>query len=474
MENKTLQAYYTMGQHSLIDFSILTDRNYDPSWFHEALAKELEAVERGEVKRLIIECPPRHGKSQLSTINFPAWYIGKHPDREIITASYNADLAQDFGAKTRDLVNQEEFKAIFPSISLKEDTQSKAKWATNMKGSYTSVGVGGSLTGRGADLLIIDDPIKNREEADSEVIREKIWDWYTSTARTRLEKDAAIVIIMTRWHLDDLVGRLKERAQLGGLPWKVVTFPAIATVQEKHRNIGEALWPEKYDIASLNEIMHDLDARDWLALFQQSPIASESQDFKQEYFKTYEAETIEHRTIDAYIGVDLAISKKTTADNTSITVIGKDRNGPNIYILDRITGKLDPLQTINAIFSLVEQFNPVRVGIETVQYQEALKFFIEEEQRKRQVYFSITGLTHKDASKETRIRSLVPMYKAGVIHHRHADKDLEHQLLLFPQGKHDDEIDSLQMAINVLQPTEIKTPKTRVRQLIESGELGTY
>lgn len=170
------------GRYSLIDFSILTDRKYKPNWHHELIAKELEKAEKGiaDWKILLLMCPPRSGKSQEASINFPAWYLGRNPDKEIITASYSADLALDFGSKTRDLINSEEYKLIFGEVSLKKDEQSKAKWRTNQGGSYISVGIGGALTGRGANILIIDDPIKNREEAESEVVRNSQWSWFTS------------------------------------------------------------------------------------------------------------------------------------------------------------------------------------------------------------------------------------------------------------------------------------------------------
>ena len=224
------------GRYSLADFSIITNSKYKPTWLHEEVENKLEAVEKGEIKRLMLFLPPRHGKSQLASINFPAWYLGRNPDKEIITASYSGDLAQDFGSKTRELIGGDtNYRYIFPGITLKEDEKAKAKWRTNKGGSYTSVGVGGGATGKGAHCLIIDDPIKNQEEANSETYRNKVWNWYISTAYTRLEKNGAIIIILTRWHLDDLAGRLLKAQAEGGERWEVVKFPAIATQDEKYR-----------------------------------------------------------------------------------------------------------------------------------------------------------------------------------------------------------------------------------------------
>ena len=469
MEVQQLAAQ--LGRENLMGFCEVYDKNYTANWHHEVLARALEKVENGETKRLIIEMPPRHGKSQLASIYFPAWYLGRNPEREIITCSYSAELARDFGGKTRDTIGDSQYQAIFPT-RLKADSKSKDKWNTEKGGSYTSVGIGGPITGRGANLLIIDDPIKNREEAESLTIREKIWDWYTSTAYTRLEKGAAVVVIMTRWHLDDLVGRLMDRQEKGGETWEVVRFPAIADEQEEKREVGEPLWKDKYDVDSLDQIKNTIGIYDWYALYQQLPIATETQEFKKEWFRYFDDVDLYGKEPDGtvvsggknlyyYITVDLAISQKEQADNTSIMVLGKEKTSPDIYIVDEYTGHLDPLQVIEYLFSLKEKYKHrlVRVGIESVAYQKSLEYFIREEQRKRETYFDIVEL--KAASKkETRIRGLKAMYKAGVIWHRKDQRELENELLMFPKGRHDDRIDSLAYCQQVLKGTVRDTNKT--------------
>jgi len=201
------------ANNHLIDFSIATNKNYIPNWHHEEIATELEKIESGQFikdgkKILLVFMPPRHGKSEECTINFPAWYLGRNPDKEIITASYSSDLAVKFGGKTRDLVNSRAYKSIFPNVSLKKGEEGKAEWMTNSNGSYVSVGVGGATTGKGANVFLIDDPIKNAEESESEVFREKVWDWFLSVVWTRLEPNGVVIVILTRWHLDDLAGRI--------------------------------------------------------------------------------------------------------------------------------------------------------------------------------------------------------------------------------------------------------------------------
>lgn len=449
-EKQIIQA----GKYSLIDFSIIADRNYKPNWHHEKIADALEKVERGEIKRLLIQMPPRHGKSQLASINFPAWYLGRNPENEIITSSYSSDLATDFGSKTRDLVSYDVYKEIF-EVRLKQDEQNKAKWKTDKGGSYTSVGVGGSLTGRGADILIIDDPLKNREEAESETMRKKVWDWYTSTAYTRLEKNGAVIVIMTRWHLDDLAGRLLDYEDHGGEHWEVISFPAIAEDDEDIRKKGEALWPKKYDLDALMNIKQNIGVYDWNALYQQNPINSETQEFKREWFKYFIDEDIANKDLDVYALVDLAIAEGKQADNTSVQVIGKNRLSPEIYKLEDLSGRLDPAQIIEYLFHLKEKyaFKFRKAGIESVGYQKSLMYFINEEQKRRQTYFDVVELKAVN-SKESRIRGLIPMYKNGIIYHRNTDTEYENELLTFPLGRHDDRIDAMAYLQQVLENTK--------------------
>ena len=253
LSNEEIDNIRTVCQFELIPFASFVDPNYTPGWVHREIAAKLEAVMKGEIKRLILCVPPRIGKSRLATQLFPAQYLGRFPHKEVIVASYAAVLAVDFGYKTRDLMNAQEYKELFP-VRLRDDSQSKAKWLTEEGGGYTSVGVGGAIVGRGAHLLVIDDPHKNRKDAESKLIRDNLWNWFTSTAYTRLEKDAAVVVIMQRWHTDDLVGRLLELEKEGGDHWEVVRFPAIADEDEKHRKQGEPVWPEKYNLEKMMEI----------------------------------------------------------------------------------------------------------------------------------------------------------------------------------------------------------------------------
>ena len=186
------------------------------------------AVERGDIKRLMIFMPPRSGKSTLASIYFPAWFIGRNPTKQIITASYSGRLSEDFGRKVRNTISDSDFGDIFPNVSLAPDSKASNRWHTNKDGVYMAVGVQGATTGRGADLFIIDDPVRDAAEADSELIRDKVWDWFATVAYTRLQPEGRIVVVQTRWHEDDLSGRLLTDMEDGGQQWDVLTLPAIA------------------------------------------------------------------------------------------------------------------------------------------------------------------------------------------------------------------------------------------------------
>lgn len=442
------RVFYGMAGEDLIDFCIATDRNYSPQWFHEEIAKALQRIERREITRLIIEAPPRHGKSQLTTINFPAWYLGRHPDQEIITASYSADLAHTFGSQCRDLINDEIYKRIFPSVQLKENSKAKDHWLTTQGGGYRSVGVGGSTTGFGANLFIIDDPLKNAEEADSEVIREKIWSWYASVARVRLEKNAAIVAMMTRWHTDDLIGRILERS-LGGEPWTRITFPAIAEENDRFRDIGDTLWPEKYDKAAMVSIRHDIGERAWHSLFQQVPIASETQIFKPEWMKKeFDPKELEAsgRILNRYIAIDTADTDREGADYIGVTVVDWDsENSWYFQFVKRY--RLNILGLVDLVFNLWEEFKPLKIGIEKKSFEDQLKPLLDEQKEERGIFPVVQELMHGGRRKEARIiGALQGRFEKGKIFFKKGAKDdtdaLKRELFDFPKGRNDDLCDS--------------------------------
>lgn len=278
----------------LIAYAAYQWPGYQPAWHHRKIARALEGVEKGEIKRLMIFMPPRHGKSMLASEFFPGWYLGRNPDHYMVAATYGQDLADDFGRKVKNQLADPVYQQIFPGVGLADDSRSSKRfhvqsdyggieYGTRQNGAYYAVGVGGPLTGRGAHVLMIDDPVKDREEADSETARRRVKDWYTSVAYTRLMKGGAIIVIQTRWHEDDLAGwLLKEHSHEG---WHVLSLPAMSD-----EYASGALWPEFKDKPELEVIKKTMGQRDWSALFQQSPAPQEGTFFKREWFKRYRRE----------------------------------------------------------------------------------------------------------------------------------------------------------------------------------------
>jgi len=202
----------------------------------------------------MIFVPPRHGKSEIASVNFPAWFFGRNPKKSIIAVSYNGDLAISFGRKARNIVDSAEYKHLFPRVTLAEDSKAAGQWNTNQGGEYTAVGIGGGTTGRGADVFLIDDPVKDKQEAESFTIQDRNIGWYRAVARTRLTPQGAVVVIQTRWHDKDLAGQILEAED----DWDIIGLPAIAEEEDDHRKTGEALWPQQYPLEELLKIKKEL------------------------------------------------------------------------------------------------------------------------------------------------------------------------------------------------------------------------
>lgn len=281
---------------SLVALARFTFRGYVPSWHHYRIARELEEASRTPNARLIIAMPPRHGKTELASIRFAPWLLANRPQAHVIAATYAQDFADELGRKARGVMASSVYRSLFPYAQLSGDNRAVSRWQTVSGGSYYAVGVGGALTGRGADVLLIDDPHKNRAEAESKVSRDTVWDWFRSTAYTRLEKGGSAVIIMTRWHEDDLVGRCLA----SGEPWRVLSLPAIAEHDEPERKAGEALWPDKYPVDALERIRTTVGEREWAALYQQRPAPIEGALFKPDRLTLVDAEPAGMRWVRAW------------------------------------------------------------------------------------------------------------------------------------------------------------------------------
>ena len=249
------------------------------------LSDKLTQISLGTLKRLMVFMPPRHGKSESISKYYPAWYLGHHPDHRIILSSYEADFASSWGWKARNVL--EEYGRDIFGVSVSHDSAARNRWdISKREGGMNTAGAGGPITGKGAHLFIIDDPIKNSEEAHSEVKREKLWEWYQSTAYTRLEPGGAIILIQTRWHQDDLGGRLLSEMERGGEQWDVLNFPAIAEENDMlKRKVGEPLWKDRYNIPALENIRDTVGQYYWFAMYQQSPYTKTGGLFERTWFE---------------------------------------------------------------------------------------------------------------------------------------------------------------------------------------------
>jgi len=289
--------------------------NFIEGQHHRIIAEKLERVARGELKRLIINMPPRHSKSEFASYLMPAWFLGRNPKLKIIQATHNTELAVRFGRKVRDLIDDPAYKEIFPNTNLKEDNKGAGKWGTTAGAEYFAAGVGAAITGRGADLLIIDDP-HSEQDALSESAFDNAYEWYTSGPRQRLQPGGTIILVMTRWGKKDLTGRLlaQQGSDIMSDQWEVVEFPAILPSDKP-------LWPEFWEKDALLGIKASLPVGKWNAQWQQTPTSSESAIIKKEWWQDWEKEEIPpvKYILQAY---DTAFSKKETADYSAITTWG--------------------------------------------------------------------------------------------------------------------------------------------------------
>jgi len=400
------------------------------------IAEKLEAVERGEIDRLMINMPPRHGKSELASRRFPAWFLGRHPSKSVIAASYNSDLATDFGRQVRNILATPEYEVLFDT-KLSDDSRAANRWNTADGGGYVAAGVGTAITGRGADILLIDDPLKDREEADSELQRQKIWDWYTSTAYTRLAPGGRVIVIQTRWHEDDLTGRLIADEARGGDKWVKLELPAID-------DSGNALWPDFYPLHVLERTRSVLTAggrsRDWSALYQQRPTPDEGDYFKREWFRYYDIAPIHLRT---YGASDYAVTAKG-GDYTVHLIAGVDPDD-NLYILDVWRSQAESHVWVETYIDMIAKWKPLKWGQEQGQIIKSLGPFIDKRMRERRVYCHQEPMSSV-ADKPTRARSFQARASMGKVYLPHNAPwvpDLISEMLTFPAGKHDDQIDAL-------------------------------
>lgn len=430
------------------DFNRYIYEGYIENWHTDLICDALERVLSGQIRFLMIEAPPRHSKSIHVSQLFPAYAMGRNKDEDVIVSSYSGDLAIDQGRETRNIVDSGPYQHVFDT-RLAEDSKAKGKWSTNGKGAYNAAGVGGSITGHGAKYFIVDDPFKDRKEADSQLIREERWKWLRSVARTRLTPDGAMIIMHTRWHDDDIIGRMTAREEwvdyfdfLKGAraKWVRLTLKAVAEEDEPFRKKGEPLWPARYPLAELMDIKGTLGPYEWSALYQQSPVDDESREFKREWWQYRTIEEVAAMDTRKFASIDTALTTKSKSDFTGVTRNYVNRQ--NQWHLRSTRYKIDSKGIIDLVFKLHDEGMEV-VGIEEGAFMHAVKPFLDDEMKKRGKFPRVIPLKHNSTMKETRIRGLVPFYANKRIFHITGEcDDLEAEQLAFPKGAHDDCVDS--------------------------------
>ena len=414
---------------------------------HARMAAAFEEVANGTCKRLIINMPPRHTKSEFASYLLPAWFLGKFPGKKVIQTSHTAELAVGFGRKVRNLVDSEAYKTIFPGVGLQADSKAAGRWATNAGGDYFAIGVGGAVTGKGADLLIIDDPHSEQEatlaETNSDVY-DKTYEWYTSGPRQRLQPGGAIVIVMTRWSKKDLTGQvLKADAQRNGEGWKVIEFPAILPS-------GKPLWPEFWPMEQLEALRDELPVSKWQAQYQQAPTSSVSAIIKREWWRIWEADN--PPPCDFIIqSWDTAFLKTERSDYSACTTWGvfyrdDDTGRPqaNIILLNAIKKRMEFPELKQRAYEEWQEWQPDSLIVEAKASGSPLLFEL------RAMGIPVQEYTpSKGSDKIARLNSVADIFASGLVwapETRWGDELVE-EVASFPSGEHDDLVDSMTQAI---------------------------
>ena len=413
---------------------------------HEIMADAFERVAKGDLKRLIINMPPRHTKSEFASYLLPAWFLGKYPDKKIIQTAHTAELAVGFGRKVRNLVNSPDYKAIFPNVSLQSDSKAAGRWNTSQGGDYFAIGVGGAVTGKGADLLIIDDPHSEQEGASADInVFNRTYEWYTSGPRQRLQPNGAIVVVMTRWHNKDLTGQVVDASiKRGGADqWEVIELPAIMPS-------GNPLWAEFWKMEELQALKAELPNSKWMAQYQQDPTSEEGALVKRDWWQIWEGRNPPQCefVIQSW---DTAFMKNQRADFSACTTWGvfylEDDDGmlaPNLILLDAYQERLEFPELKKMAMEKYKAYTPDAFIVEAKAAGMPLIFELRAMGIPVQEYTPSRG-----NDKISRVNAVSDLFASGVVwapETRWAEETIE-QFAGFPNMEHDDLVDSTTQAL---------------------------
>ena len=413
---------------------------------HKIMGRAFERVAHGELKRLIINMPPRHTKSEFASYLLPAWFLGNFPEKKIIQTAHTAELSVGFGRKVRNLVDSDDYKNIFPNLGLRADSKAAGRWSTTQGGEYFAIGVGGAVTGKGADLLIIDDPHSEQEgqSADPSVF-DKVYEWYTSGPRQRLQPGGAIIVVMTRWHKRDLTGQIiKSSVQRSGTDeWEVIEFPAIMPS-------GKSLWPEFWPLPELESLRNELPAPKWNAQYQQNPTSEEGALVKREWWREWDSDVPPpcEFIIQSW---DTAFLKTQRSDFSACTTWGvfyhPDDTGTmqaNIILLDAHKERLEFPELKKKAFELYEYWEPDACIVEAKAAGTPLIFEL------RAMGIPVAEYTpSRGNDKISRVNAVSDLFASGNVwrpNTRFAEEVVE-EFASFPAGEHDDLVDSSTQAL---------------------------
>jgi predicted phage terminase large subunit-like protein len=414
---------------------------------HARMAEAFERVARGELKRLIINMPPRHTKSEFASFLLPAWFLGNYPGKKVIQTSHTAELAVGFGRKVRNLVDTDAFHDVFPDLVLQSDSKAAGRWNTSKGGDYFAIGVGGAVTGKGADLLIIDDPHSEQEAALAEInpeIYDKTYEWYTSGPRQRLQPGGAIIIVMTRWSKKDLTGQvIKSEAQRGGDGWEVIEFPAILPSDKP-------LWPEFWSMKELSALREELPNSKWMAQYQQNPTSETSAIVKREWWKTWETDSPPQ--IEFILQTwDTAFEKTQRADYSAVTTWGvfylNDDTGAQqacIILLDAFRERMEFPRLKQKAIEKYKEWEPDSVIVEKKASGAPLIYEM------RAMGIPVQEFTPtRGNDKISRLNAVADIFASGRVWapNTHWAEEVIEEVASFPGGDHDDYVDTVSMAV---------------------------
>jgi predicted phage terminase large subunit-like protein len=412
---------------------------------HALMAQKFEDIANGKSRRLIINMPPRHTKSEFASYLLPAWYLGKFPDKKIIQCSNTAELAVGFGRKVRNLVSSEMYSKIFPNVSLRADSKAAGRWATNANGDYFAIGVGGTVTGKGADLLIIDDPHSEQEAAlasSDPAVFDKVFEWYTSGPRQRLQPGGSIVVVMTRWAKRDLTGKICQSIiDRDGDVWDMISLPAILPT-------GKPLWPEFWSLDELSKLREELPLPKWQAQYQQDPTSEEGAIVKREWWKVWEGERPPpcEFIIQSW---DTAFTKNERSDYSACTTWGvfykdEDKNDSHIILLDALKERLEFPELKQRAMQMYTEWEPDACIVEAKASGAPLVFEL------RKMGIPVQEFTPtRGNDKITRVNSVSDLFASGKVwapRKRWAEEVIE-EMAAFPNSDHDDLVDSATQAL---------------------------